>query len=199
MRCWQRSFRLCILVLFTFLINSIAWPSTGLKTKDTSIYNSYLGSDHHTRASIPPLTAVSNRPRSLAVRDDGYQAFLYLGGGWNLYYSSWSSIGLSIAPASQALTRLYTSIAENAGSIWRLSPPLHSIPLRVGNVFLLMECPEEGIPWDLVQLFGEKLLDMTRKGWLGLYSLTLSNAAKEMTIRIVLRTVGERNQGGNRG
>ena len=189
MRCWQRSFQLCILIPSIFFTNVIARPSEGVDTKSNSIYDPLIDTDRHTRLSSSPLNPISTYPPSLTTRDDGYQAFLHLGDGWNLYYSSWSSTGLPIAPAAWALAQLYSNMAQNAGSIWRLSPPLHSIPLRMGNVYLVMECPEEGIPWDLVQLFGEKLLDMTEKGWLGLYSLRLSNAAKEMTISIILRTV----------
>jgi len=161
---------------------SNALPSHVPNTKDISIYNPIPAA-----SPPPPPTYIS--PRSLTPRDYGYQAFLILGAGWNLYYSSWTSSSLPIQPAAWALTRLYINMVSNAGSIWRLSPPLHTVPLQVGNVNLLMECAEEPIPWDLVLLFGHRLLAITQGGWTGLYRVMLSHAESGMSVNVVLRVV----------
>ena len=80
-------------------------------------------------------------------------------------------------------------IHHPASSIWRLSPPLHTIPLRLDNLYLVMECEESGIPWDLVVTFGRLLLEKTDGGWTGLYRLLLSNAQNDISISIVLSVI----------
>lgn len=84
----------------------------------------------------------------------------------------------------------------NGGSIWRLSPPRYEIPLRVGNVLLTMES-NQPIEWDLVMLFGTKMLGYLDRGFVGLFRLVLSHAANEATIFVTLRIVG-RGDGGER-
>lgn len=76
----------------------------------------------------------------------------------------------------------------NGGSIWKLSPPLHNIPLRVGNVLLTMES-DQPIEWDLVATFGAKLLHYMDRGFVGLYRLMLSNAANDVTIFVTLKVI----------
>ena len=193
MRCWQP---LSLLILcFSVSYNNTAQAASLPDITNITPYNFNTISEHHTPASLPSPSPISANPYSLTARSDGYQAFLHLGDGWNLYYSSWASMSLPVQPAVWALNRLYTNMARDGGSIWRLSPPLHTIPLKVGNIYLWMNCQEEPIPWDLVQLFGEKMLGFTRRGWTGLYELSLSNAARDVTISVILRIVNQQIRG----
>ena len=190
MRCWQPFLPSCVYLLhFTFFTNTNARPPYEVAIAETSLRNS----DHDIPATLPLSQSTPLAPRSLnpVSSNSGFQAFLHLGAGWNLYYSSWIGTSFPTQPAAWALSHLYSSMVTNAGSIWRLSPPLHRIPLRVGNVDFLMECSDEPIPWDLVVLFGRRLLAITNGGWTGLYQLMLSHAESGMTVDVVLRVANE--------
>ena len=190
MRCWQPFHPSYIhLLCFAFFTQTNARPSNEVAVADTLFHSS-----HHDIFGAPsflesnPLTPRFSNPIS---SNTGFQAFQYLGGGWNLYYSSWIGTSSPIQPAAWALSQLYSSMVTNGGSIWRLLQPLHRIPLRVGNVDFLMECTDEPIPWDLVVLFGRRLLAITNGGWTGLYQLMLSNAENDVTVYVVLSVVDE--------
>ena len=198
MRCRQPLYSLCLIIYyFTLFTNTVARPSPGSESEDVCIpnLNPFCDKSVHTLPPRPPDTSLTRR--SVTDLGGGWQFFLQLNADWNLYYSSWASTSLPIQPAAWALTRLYRNMVDNAGSIWRLSPPRHDLELQVGNVLLSMNCREEPIPWDLVWLFAQKLLDLTEGGWTGIYSLmvrysqaeTLNDPRTEMSVQIILKVV----------
>lgn len=185
MRRWRRPRSWFMLTLSLSIINvSFARPSRDSFTTDISIYTSDAAPHTQSRALAPHAIP----PRSLTPHDYGFQNFLHLGGGWNLYYSSWPTSIFPVQPAVWALRQLYTSMEVNGGSIWRLSPPRYEIPLRVGNVLLTMES-NQPIEWDLVSAFGTKLLYYMDRGFVGLYSLMLSHAANDATVFVSLKVI----------
>lgn len=189
---WRPSFSsVAFVFIFLFLADCGARPSHEPATKDISIRTRNI---IHDSSNAPSLSPSWRTPRSLQMRGDGedagHQSFISLGSGWNLYYSSWSSSILPVQPAAWALRQLYTNVATNAGTIWRLSPPRHYLPLAIGNVMLLIECHEEPIPWALVQAFGRLMLAKVDGGWTGLYEMLFSNAKNDVTISVILKVVG---------
>ena len=189
MCCRQQLFLPCLFILYFATFEAIARPSYGTDCKDANPHDSDLRLQLRTARSLSPLPYSPVTVRSITDLAPGYQYFLTLNADWNMYYSSWTGISLPTQPAAAALAELYSSMVQNGGSIWRLSQPRHRIPLQVGNVQLRMYSPEEPIPWDLVVIFGYKLLELTRGGWTGLYDLMLSNAKMDMTVHIVLDLV----------
>lgn len=129
---------------------------------------------------------VSNflKPRSV-----GFQEYLDIGSGWNMYYSSWPSIALPVQPAAWALTNLYASILVQARGKWTKSPPQYGFSLTYGGIRILMHCPQKPIPWLFVGNFAEKLLQITESGWTGVYQVLLSQAESDITIVVQLRVV----------
>lgn len=97
----------------------------------------------------------------------GFQHFLDIGNGWNMYYSSWHASALPIQPAAWALTGLYAHIATNVRSTWRNGPPQHAIVAAIGQIQIAMICKEQPIPWDFVENFASRMSDMTQAGWTG--------------------------------
>lgn len=185
MRCWLPSLPWVLFILtFPLIIAGLVHPPYQPSTKDIRIYAPNAVTNMQSRA----LALHPNQRISLSPRDYGYQNFLNLGGGWNLYYSSWPALIFPVQPAVWALRRLYHSMEVNAGSIWRLSAPRYEIPLTLGNVFLLMES-DQPIEWDLVMMFGKKLLDYTDEGFTGLYRLMLSHAQNQVTIFVTLKVI----------
>lgn len=72
----------------------------------------------------------------------------------------------------------------------------------VGNIQLFLDCAEQPIPWDMVELFGEKMLQLTEAGWTGVYRIMLSHAETGVTINVVAKVLediywedGERKRG----
>jgi len=70
--------------------------------------------------------------------NNGYQRFLNLGAGWNMYYSSWHAIALPVQLASLDLVRLYSTIIANAAGVWRVALPRYVYPSAKGDVETLI-------------------------------------------------------------
>lgn len=189
MCCRQHLFLPCLFILYFVILDTTARPSYRSNSKDISFFDPNLRSQSRTTQSLSPLSYSTVTVRSITDLAPGHQTFLKLDADWNMYYSSWTGVSLPTQPAAAALVQLYSSMVRNGGSIWRLSPPLHRVPLQVGNVQLRMYSPEEPIPWDLVVMFGYRLLELTQGGWTGLYDLMLSNAKMDMTIYVVLEVL----------
>lgn len=133
---------------------------------------------------------IKNAARYLSPRTSaeeiGFQSFIDVGNGWNFYYSSWHAASLPIQPAAWALTNLYASMLVQAQSTWRKGPPQKIIPLAIGQLQLIMICPENPIPWQVVESFASEMLRITGDGWTGLYQMLLSQAATDVSIGIQL-------------
>ena len=115
-----------------------------------------------------------------------FQRFLEIGNGWNMYYSSWNSAGLPLQPAVWALTQLYATIQVQAKGPWRKGPPQQVVRLVLGQIQLIMICPEKPISWDFVQRFATQMLTLTNQGWTGVYKFVLSQSELEMNIGVEL-------------
>lgn len=115
--------------------------------------------------------------------------FLDIGNGWNMFYSSWHSSMVPVAPAAWALSNIYASVLVQAQSTWRKGPPSRVIKANVGPVQLLMICVERPIPWDFVEKFSQELLRMTTEGWTGLYQVLLTQAVDDVSIGVELSII----------
>ena len=103
----------------------------------------------------------------------GFQSFLEIGNDWNMYYSSWNGMAMPVAPAAWALTALYAHFQTQARTTWRKQLPQKVLSGAMGAVQLTMICPEQGIPWDFVEKFSTQLLDITAKGWTGMFFICM--------------------------
>ena len=72
---------------------------------------------------------------------------------------------------------------------WASLPPQNNLSLMYGGVHIIMHCQEQPIPWLFVEKFADTLLQMTKSGWTGLYSVMLSQTATDATIQVVLNIV----------
>lgn len=105
---WGGLYFYCV-ILFLFVFSSSQHPTLDLTTRDVAVFPSR--SVGHAPTYQPHHL---EQTRDLAREfHRGYRDFLYLGAGWNLYYSSWSAPMLPIPPAAYALRRLYTTIVTD--------------------------------------------------------------------------------------
>jgi len=133
------------------------------------------------------LANVTRRVESrISAEEIGFQTFIDVGNGWNFYYSSYHAASLPIQPAAWALTKLYASMLVQAQSTWRKGPSQNIVPLVIGQIQLIMICPEQPIPWQIVENFASEMLRITGEGWTGLYQILLSHAAADVSIGIQL-------------
>lgn len=151
-------------------------PSTSTQISD------YLLPDPHSNLREPSTLL-------LLRRSHGFQSYLDIGSGWNMYYSSWPSIALPVQPAAWALTNLYASILLHARGKWSKSPPQYGFTITYGGLRILMDCPQKPIPWLFVGNLAEKLLQITEGGWTGVYEVLLSQAESDITIGLQLKIV----------
>lgn len=79
-----------------------------------------------------------------------------------------------------------------AQSTWRKGPPQKVISLIIGQIQLIMICPEDPIPWQIVENFASEMLRITGEGWTGLYQILLSQAAADVSIGIQLTILPEK-------
>ena len=156
-------------------------PATSNLSKSTQT------SDH----LLPDPQSNLRAPSSLLLlrRSRGFQSYLDIGSGWNMYYSSWPSIALPVQPAAWALTNLYASILLHARGKWSKSPPQHGFTITCGGLRILMHCQQKPIPWLFVGNLAEKLLQITEGGWTGVFEVMLSQAESDITIGVQLRMV----------
>lgn len=131
----QQLYQIALTLLsFSFLPFSLALPSHDhtLALFNAPASNAPLTPPPLDLSNPPPLvhkTVIApTKIHTLKARARvGFQNFLNLGAGWNMYYSSWNAIALPVQLASLDLIRLYSTIIANAAGVWRVAPPRYML------------------------------------------------------------------------
>ena len=98
-----------------------------------------------------------------------------LTGGWTIHLRAESDITnyVPTGPSASALEPFYQAVYDKAISNAMNSEPPSSLNLRLGALSLTLSAESVPLPWHILALFAQNMLNAARRGYVAGYSVTI--------------------------